>query len=166
MKKSRITKKTGKKVVSKRKLIAKVRKTNQEKNTSTMSQFKTSMLSLISETSTNLPPDIRRALKWAIERETPGSQAMMALQAMAINTDMACNNEAPICQDTGMPTFEIKTPAGTNQILMQKEIKEAIVEATKIGKLRPNAVDSLTGKNSGNRWLSGDAFYAMGGKRN
>lgn len=150
MKKSRITKKTGKKVVPKRKLIAKVRKTNQEKNTSTMSQFKTSMLSLISETSTNLPPDVRRALKWAIERETPGSQAMLALQAMAINTDMACNNDAPICQDTGMPTFEIKTPAGTNQILMQKEIKEAIVEATKIGKLRPNAVDSLTGKNSGN----------------
>jgi len=67
MKKSRITKKTGKKVVSKRKLIAKVRKTNQEKNTSTMSQFKTSMLSLISETSNQSPAaDIRRALKWAI----------------------------------------------------------------------------------------------------
>jgi fumarate hydratase class I len=115
-----------------------------------MSQFKASMLSLISETSTNLPPDVRRALTWAIERETPGSQAALALQMMAVNTDMACDNEAPICQDTGMLTFEIKTPVGTNQIFIQKEIKEAIVEATKLGKLRPNAVDSLTGKNSGN----------------
>ena len=150
MKKSRVAKKPLKKAVPKRKPTSKVNQTIQKKTFQAMSQFKESMLTLISETSTNLPPDVRRALKWAIERETPGSQAMLALQAMAINTDMACDNEAPICQDTGMPTFEIKTPAGTNQILMQKEIKEAIVEATKIGKLRPNAVDSLTGKNSGN----------------
>lgn len=150
MKKIKVSKKAGKKIISKRKPILKVKRTVQKKTSSPMSQFKESMLTLISETSTNLPPDIRRALKWAIERETPGSQAMLALQAMAINTDMACDNEAPICQDTGMPTFEIKTPAGTNQLFMQKEIKEAIVEATKIGKLRPNAVDSLTGKNSGN----------------
>jgi len=150
MKKSIISKKTGKKTISKRKPISKVKRTVKKNINPTMLQFKESMLTLISETSINLPPDIRRALKWAIERETPGSQAMLALQAMAINTDMACDNEAPICQDTGMPTFEIKTPAGTNQILMQKDIREAIVEATKIGKLRPNAVDSLTGKNSGN----------------
>jgi fumarate hydratase class I len=49
-----------------------------------------------------------------------------------------------------MPTFEIKTPVGVNQIAMKKQILEAIVEATKQGKLRPNTVDSLTGKNSGN----------------
>jgi fumarate hydratase class I len=150
MKKNKVLKKTGKKTISRRKPISGIKRTVQNKNSSTMPQFKASMLSLISDTSTDLPPDIRRALKWAIERETPGSQAMLALQAMAINTDMACENEAPICQDTGMPTFEIKTPAGVNQIFIQKEIKEAIVEATKIGKLRPNAVDSLTGKNSGN----------------
>jgi len=150
VKKSRVSKKISKKTVSKRKPTASVRRTIHKKNSSPLSQFKASMLSLISETSTNLPPDVRRALKWAIERETPGSQAMLALQAMAINTDMACNNEAPICQDTGMPTFEIKTPADTNQIYLQKQIQEAIVEATAIGKLRPNAVDSLTGKNSGN----------------
>ena len=150
MKKSRVSKKAGKKTVSVHKPVFKAKQTVQKKIFQVMSQFKESMLTLISETSTNLPSDIRRALRWAIERETPGSQAMLALQAMAINTDMACDNEAPICQDTGMPTFEIKTPAGTNQILMQKEIKEAIIKATKIGKLRPNAVNSLTGKNSGN----------------
>ena len=115
-----------------------------------MHQFKESMLQLIVQTSSNLPPDVRRAILAAMERETPGTQAMLALQMIAVNTDMACDGEAPICQDTGMPTFEIKTPVGVNQMVMKEEICEAIAEATKQGKLRPNSVDSLTGKNSGN----------------
>ncbi len=115
-----------------------------------MNQFKDSILKLIVETSTNLPPDVRRALKWAQEREDAKSQSGFALQTIAINTDMACDHSGPICQDTGMPTFEIKTPVGANQIVMRKQIEEAIIEATKQGKLRPNTVDSLTGKNSGN----------------
>jgi fumarate hydratase class I len=49
-----------------------------------------------------------------------------------------------------MPTFEVKTPVGANQIWMKKQIKEAIAQATRRGKLRPNSVDSLTGENSGN----------------
>jgi fumarate hydratase class I len=49
-----------------------------------------------------------------------------------------------------MLTFEIKTPASGNQILIKRQILEAVAEATKRGKLRPNSVDSLTGKNSGN----------------
>lgn len=114
-----------------------------------MDRFKDSMLQLISQTSTNLPPDVRRAIKDAMQRETPGTSAMLALDMIAVNTDMACDSEAPICQDTGMPTFEIKTPVGTNQMVLKTFIREAIAEATKLGRLRPNAVDSLTGKNSG-----------------
>ena len=115
-----------------------------------MNQFKESMLKLVTETSTNLPADVRRAIKEAAKRERAGSQSDLALQTVAINVDMAVTNCAPICQDTGMPTFEIKTPVGANQIVMKKDILDAIVEATKQGKLRPNTVDSLTGKNSGN----------------
>jgi fumarate hydratase, class I len=115
-----------------------------------MEHFKQSMYSLILQTSTNLAPDVRRAILAARERETPGTQSMFALDTIALNVDMACDAEAPICQDTGMPTFEITTPVGANQIVMREQIKEAIAEATKQGKLRPNSVDSLTGKNSGN----------------
>jgi fumarate hydratase class I len=115
-----------------------------------MEQFRESMLSLVTETSTNLPADVRRAIKDAAKRENKGTQSDLALQTVAINIDMAVTGCAPICQDTGMPTFEIKTPVGVNQIAMKKQILEAIVEATKQGKLRPNTVDSLTGKNSGN----------------
>ena len=63
---------------------------------------------------------------------------------------MAAEDEGAICQDTGMPTFEIKVPVGVNQIWMAQQIREAVAEATRRGKLRPNSVDSLTGKNSGN----------------
>ena len=115
-----------------------------------MEHFRDSMLNLIVETSTNLPPDVRRAVKDAMNREKEGTQSDLALQTIALNVDMAVTNCGPICQDTGMPTFEIKTPVGVNQIVMKTQILEAIVEATKQGMLRPNMVDSLTGKNSGN----------------
>ncbi len=114
-----------------------------------MEHFKQSMLSLIIETSTNLPPDVRRALLRAMEYEDPNSQAGLALKMIAQNVDMACDHSGAICQDTGMPTFEVRTPVGANMMTMRKEIREAVAEATKLGKLRPNSVDSISGKNSG-----------------
>jgi fumarate hydratase class I len=112
-----------------------------------MNAFRESMLQLITHTSTNLPPDVRRAMAKIMEQEE-GDRSMQALNIIATNIDMACDNEGPICQDTGWPTFEIKTPVGANQIVMKKEIREAIAEATKRGKLRTNSVDSLTGVNA------------------
>jgi len=62
---------------------------------------------------------------------------------------MAIDDEGPICQDTGMPTFVVHTPVGVNQLEIKRAIRTAIAEATRLGKLRPNSVDSLSGKNSG-----------------
>jgi fumarate hydratase class I len=124
-----------------------------------MEHFRESMLQLIIETSTNLPPDIRRAIASAMAKEKQGTRSSLALQTIAVNVDMACDNSGAICQDTGMPTFEITTPIGVNQIEMKKQIQEAIVEATKLGKLRPNSVDSLTGKNSGNNLGPGTPVF-------
>jgi fumarate hydratase class I len=85
----------------------------------------------------------------ALDEETPESQAAQALNIIATNIDMASDDEGPICQDTGMPTFAIHTPVGVNQLVVKRAVRDAIVEATRRGKLRPNSVDSLTGKNSG-----------------
>jgi fumarate hydratase class I len=114
-----------------------------------MQSFKDSMIELITQTSTNLPPDVRRAMADALATEAQGSRASTALAVIATNIDMASEGEGPICQDTGMPTFEIKTPIGANHIVMKREVREAIAEATRRGKLRPNSVDSITGANSG-----------------
>jgi fumarate hydratase, class I len=115
-----------------------------------MEHFKSSMLDLVIQTSTNLPADVRVAMSEAMENETAGNQSSSALDVIATNIDMATTCVGAICQDTGMPTFEIHTPAGANQVVMRKQIEEAVAEATKLGKLRPNSVDSITGKNSGN----------------
>jgi fumarate hydratase class I len=109
-----------------------------------------SLLELITQTSTNLPPDVRGAMSLAGSSETPGTQSSQALNIILGNIDMAKEDEGPICQDTGMPTFFVHTPVGVNQIKIRKAIQEAVAEATRRGKLRPNSVDSLTGKNSGN----------------
>jgi fumarate hydratase class I len=110
----------------------------------------TSLLELVIQTSTNLPPDVRAAMSMAASAETPGTQSSQALDIILSNVDMAVDDEGPICQDTGMPTFFVHTPVGVNQIRIKKAILEAVAQATKLGKLRPNSVDSLTGKNSGN----------------
>ena len=81
--------------------------------------------------------------------ESPGTRSAQALTIIAQNIDLAANGEGAICQDTGMPTFEIKTPVGVNQIVMKSVIRDAVAEATRRGKLRPNSVDSITGENSG-----------------
>ncbi len=120
-----------------------------------MEKFKDSILQLIIETSTNLPPDVRRAINEAKQKEDAGTRSALSLSTIAQNITMAEENVSPICQDTGMPTFEIKTPVGANQIVMKKAILEAVAEATKLGKLRPNSVDSLTGENSGNNLGAG-----------
>src|ERR1035438_7620802 len=110
----------------------------------------TSLLELITQTSTNLPPDVRAAMALAAGGETPGTQSSQALDIILSNVDMAQEDEGPICQDTGMPTFVVHTPVGVNQLRIKQAIREAVAEATRRGKLRPNSVDSLTGKNSGN----------------
>ena len=111
--------------------------------------FSDSVLQLIVRTSTDLPPDVRAAMKTALNVEIDGTRASQALTIIAQNIDLAVDGEGAICQDTGMPTFEVRTPVGANQIWMRTAIREAVAEATRRGKLRPNSVDSITGKNSG-----------------
>src|SRR3954470_9414684 len=114
-----------------------------------LANFSESVLQLIVRTSTDLPPDVRAAMKTALGSEPAGSRSSQALTIIAQNIDLAVDGEGAICQDTGMPTFEVKTPVGANQIWMRQQIRGAVAEATRRGKLRPNSVDSITGQNSG-----------------
>ncbi len=114
-----------------------------------MEKLKESMYQLIVETSTNLPKDVRRAIAKAKAQENAGTRAAMSLDTISENILKADENVSPICQDTGLPTFKIKTPIGVNQLKIKDAIIEAIKEATDNTKLRPNSVDSITGANSG-----------------
>ena len=92
-----------------------------------------SLLELITQTSTNLPPDVRAAMSIAAEgrkrrARNPRRRSTLSLS----NIDMAVDDAGPICQDTGMPTFVVHTPVGVNQIRIKKAILEAVAEATRL----------------------------------
>ena len=115
------------------------------------------LVELIRFTSTNLSSDVQQTLEAARDREEQGSAAQSALITILENVDLSRRNSTPICQDTGTPIFYVQYPAGWSTRSLREQIRNAIVEATKKSYLRPNAVDSLTEKNSGNN-LGDDAF--------
>jgi fumarate hydratase, class I len=125
-------------------------------------QFLDSMVTLITRTSTDLPPDVRAAMAASLVAEAPDTRAGQALNVIAQNIDQAAECDGPICQDTGMPTFEVKVPVGANQIWMRQRIRDAVAEATRRGKLRPNSVDSITGENSGDNLGPGTPIIHFG----
>ena len=108
-----------------------------------------SLVELITQTSTNLPPDVRAAMSIAAESETPATQSSQALNIILSNIDMAVDETEPICQDTGSILFYVDVPVGYDQITFAETAREAVKLATKKGYLRQNSVDSLTGKNDG-----------------
>lgn len=113
-------------------------------------QLTQSLLQLIIKTSTSLTADVREALFRAKMEEESGTRSSLVLSTVYQNMIDAQEIELPICQDTGMLTFFVHTPVGTDQILFHECIEEAVAEATRLGKLRPNSVDSITGLNTGN----------------
>ncbi len=114
-------------------------------------------IELIRRTSTDLPADVEAALTRARQAEAPGSAARGALETILENVALARSKPAPICQDTGTPIFTVRNPQGWSTRQLRREIREAIAEATRRAYLRPNAVDSLTDKNSGDNL--GDAAF-------
>ncbi|OGO15270.1 MAG: fumarate hydratase [Chloroflexi bacterium RBG_13_68_17] len=112
---------------------------------------------LIRRTSTDLPPDVEAALERARQAEADGSAARGALDTVLTNVRLAREKSAPICQDTGTPIFYVRHPEGWSTRRLREQIRAAVVEATRHAYLRPNAVDSITEKNSGNN-LGDDAF--------
>ncbi|MFQ5616870.1 MAG: fumarate hydratase [Anaerolineales bacterium] len=118
------------------------------------------ILELVRRAATDLPPDVERSLRKAVEREEPGSAARGALETILKNVEMARENSTPICQDTGTPIFYVYYPEGRSTRKLRQQIRAAVADATKQAYLRPNAVDALTGKNTGDN-LGGDHYPSI-----
>ncbi len=118
------------------------------------------ILELIRLAATDLPPDVELSLRKALEQEQPGSAARGALETILTNISISRQNSTPICQDTGTPIFYVKYPEGWSTRKLRQQIEAATAEATKRSYLRPNSVDSLNGKNSGNN-LGGEHFPSI-----
>jgi fumarate hydratase, class I len=115
------------------------------------------ILELIRRTSSSLPADVEDRLKASIEKEEPGSAARGALETILKNIELSRKNSTPICQDTGTPIFYVYYPEGWSTRRLKEQIRAALAEATKRSYMRPNAVDAIYDKNTGNN-LGGDDF--------
>jgi fumarate hydratase class I len=115
------------------------------------------ILELVRLASTDLPPDVEKSLRQAVEQEEPSSAARSALETILKNVEISRANSTPICQDTGTPIFYVHYPEGWSTRKLRSQIEAAVATATKKSYLRPNSVDSLSGKNSGDN-LGGSHF--------
>jgi fumarate hydratase class I len=104
---------------------------------------------LVKSTSTDLSPDVESALTNACKQEKKGSAAEGALKTILENVRMSRETGRPICQDTGTPVFHVWYPPGVSQRQLREQIASAVRIATEQAYLRPNAVEALSGKNSG-----------------
>jgi len=126
----------------------------------TIPDLEAKALELVRRASTALPQDVVQALKAGRSAEAEGSPAHAAFSTILENVDMAREGSTPICQDTGTPLFFVKHPWDYPTGPIQEALSAGVMEATKRSLLRPNAVDSVTGKNSGNNMGPGlPAFY-------
>jgi len=114
-----------------------------------MTDLTDAFVELIRRAATQLPADMQRALSEAKGREEPGSAAEGALDTILQNVELARANSTPICQDTGTPIFDVYYPVGVSTRRLAEQIRAACAIATERAYLRPNAVDGLTGQNSG-----------------
>jgi len=96
-----------------------------------------------------LPQDVKQALKSAYEEET-SETAKTELRNILDNIENAERMGKPLCQDTGIVSFYIRSREIPNFGELSRALEKATVEATKKIPLRPNAVHPLTRKNTGN----------------
>lgn len=114
------------------------------------------IVELYKKVATSLPPDVEDAIKSSLPLETEGSTAASSLSVILENIKRARETSRPICQDTGVPVFYVKVPFGLSQNELKQTILEATREATQQVPLRPNAVDIISEKNSGDN--TGEGF--------
>lgn len=124
-----------------------------------MKNLRKSILELIRKTSSELPNDIQKAIAKGTRAEENDSRGSYALKVIQENIQLASEASLPLCQDTGTISFYVYAPAGFDQLAFMKEAKKAVAEATRIGYLRQNSVDSLTGYNSGDNLGPGTPVF-------
>lgn len=104
------------------------------------------LLELVRHTSSGLGKDVVEALKVARDREEAGSRAHNTFSLMLENVTRARAASAPICQDTGTLIFYVDYGPEVSPFDVEDALHEAVRQATRLSYLRPNTVDSVSGK--------------------
>ncbi|HIH95299.1 TPA: fumarate hydratase [Methanosarcina acetivorans] len=117
--------------------------------------FIRSIADLLRKAEIELPDDVVETLRKAEAREEK-PVAKSQLRAILKNIELAKNHGVPMCQDTGIMIFFVELGTELQPGFdLEAAIREAAVLATREIPLRPNAVDPLTRKNSGDNTGAG-----------
>jgi fumarate hydratase subunit alpha len=104
---------------------------------------------VLREAETSLPPWVQRLIEQAFELET-NRVAKSQLQLILQNIRAAQSESLPMCQDTGLLIFNVQKGRDLNMGFdLRDAIAEGVRRATLEVPLRPNVVDPLSRKNSG-----------------
>ena len=103
------------------------------------------VVQLLRDAVTTLPPDVIEALQYAESCET-SEVARSQLRTILDNVDAAGRLSVPMCQDTGVHVFYVTGPVDAS---IEESICMGVARATEEIPLRPNVVHPLTRENSG-----------------
>ncbi len=120
-----------------------------------MSRLKEQLLALVARAAVDLPAEVEAALAAAMQQEEADSSAAAALRTMLANAALARQNRLPICQDTGMLHFYVQAAANLPAREFRLAAEAAVSQATELGLLRQNCVETLSGRNTGNNLGAG-----------
>ena len=114
----------------------------------TEKQIEDNIYQLYKQAAIVLGDDVKCALEEALKRED-SDLGQLNIKAILKNIELAEEKSIPMCQDTGLPIIFVKL--GNVQVEnLYDGIKKGVAKATSEVPLRPNVVDPITRKNSGN----------------
>ena len=108
------------------------------------------LLELLVKASTELPEDVASALEAGASQEAADSTGAAVMATIRENLALARERRLPLCQDTGTIHFYVTASEDFPRRAFRAAAEAAVVEATRLGVLRQNCVESLTGHNTGN----------------
>ncbi len=113
-----------------------------------MLKLRDGIVELYKKVATSLPSDVEEALKDAYSVETD-EEAKASLEGILKKIQPSRKKGIPLCEDTGFPVFFVKVPIGISYQIIRDVIAESTRIATQKIPLTPNAVDIITGDNTG-----------------
>ena len=114
----------------------------------TEKQIEDTIYQLYKQAAIVLGDDVKCALEDALKCED-SDLGKLNIEAILKNIELAEEKSIPMCQDTGLPIIFVKLGKVHVENLYEG-IKKGVAKATSEVPLRPNVVDPITRKNSGN----------------
>ncbi|MBI2340168.1 MAG: fumarate hydratase [Deltaproteobacteria bacterium] len=108
-------------------------------------QLHESLVEIIHKTATELPEDVSRTIEEKTPQEASRTKGAYAMETIKANMELARSQKLPVCRDCVSLFFAVDCPRKFDEEGFGKEIRKAVVKATRAGYLPQSSMDTLTG---------------------